>query len=261
MPVAWETEEAPKPGITRRQWVRTGLMAAAFAAGAAATGTGVLVLREFLPPPRPAPGTITESLLYTAFPTSQWWNDKANTPVKVTDFDLWAGATAVWRGLFDDSGTLVAGTGYPVLVLRVPRVDTYYALPDPLPWMLGEGFALAYDDPARDIRIVAGFDRCTHLCCFPGWHVVSNPPPSRDYAVPPPTYDVYHEDPIYCICHGAQYDPLLLVADTNPHNGVLFPGMQIVHGPGTFALPLVPIRAVDDVLEGGMYDPRRYDYC
>jgi len=261
MPVTWEAEEEPKPGITRRQWVRMGLMTAAFAAGAAATGGGALVLREFLPPPILSSEIVLDTLVYTAFPTPQWWNDKANTPVKVGDFALWSGATAVWRGLFDTSGALVPGTGYPVLLVRVPRVDSYYALPSPLPWTLGRGFNLFYDDPARDIRIVAGWDRCTHLCCYPGWHVVTNPPPGRDYPVPPPTYDVYAQDPIYCICHGTQYDPLLLVANTNPHNGVLFPGMELVHGPGTFAMPLVPLRAVDDALEGGMFDPRWYVYC
>ncbi len=261
MPVAGESTEAPKPGITRRDWVRMGLTGAAFAAGAAATGGSALILREFLPPPKLSYASLSDTLTYTAFPTTQWWNDKANNPVQVTDFNVWTGATAVWRGLFDESGALVPGTGYPVLVIRVPRVDTYYSLPSPLPWSLTRGLALYYDDPERDIRIVAGFDRCTHLCCYPGWHVVTNPPPERDYSVPPPTYEVYSQDPVYCICHGTQYDPLLLTANTNPHNGVLFPGMELVHGPGSFAMPLIPLRAVNDVLEGDMVDSRWYVYC
>jgi Rieske Fe-S protein len=108
---------------------------------------------------------------------------------------------------------------------------------------------------------VAGLDRCTHLCCYPGWHVVTNPPPQRDYIGSPPTYEVYHEDPIYCVCHGTQYDPLEVIADTNPYNGVLFPGMRLVHGPGTFAMPLIPLRAVNEALEGGMADSRWYQHC
>lgn len=248
--------------------MRLGLGGAVVAAAAAGTGGAAFLLSELfparLPPPLMPNLSILDTLVYTRFPTDQWWNAKADSPVRVGDFELWAGATAVWRGLFDDFGTLIPGTGYPVLVIRVPRVDTYYELPSPLPWTLDNGFALTYDDPVRDIRIVAGFDRCTHLCCFPGWHVVTNPPVPHDYSsygTSPPTYDVYGLDPIYCICHDAQYDPLVLVADTNPHNGVRFPGLQIVHPPGTFAMPLVPLRAVNDVLEGGLFDPRWYVYC
>jgi hypothetical protein len=72
---------------------------------------------------------------------------------------------------------------------------------------------------------------------------------------------VYRQDPIYCICHGTQYDPLVVVADTNPHNNVVFPGLRLVHTPGTFAMPLLPVRAVNDTLEGVMVDPRWYVYC
>lgn len=261
IPMAWEAEEGQEPGMTRRRWVQIGLATAAFAAGAAATGGGAFVLRSLLPPPTTPRATISSSLVYTPFPTAQWWNAKGNMPVKVTDFELWTGATAVWRGLFDESGALVPGTGYPILLVRVPRVDTYYTLPAPLPWNLPAGFSLYYDDSSRNIRIVAGLDRCTHQCCYPGWHVLTNPPPSRDYLVPSPTYSVYAEDPIYCICHGTQYDPLVLLSDTNPHNGVRFPGMELVHGPGTFAMPLLPLRTVGDVLEGSLPDPSWFVYC
>lgn len=259
--MTWGSNESPEPGMTRRRWVKIGLAGAALAAGAAATGGGAWTLHEILPPPNLSSGTLLDSLMYTAFPQPQWWNGKANTPVRVTDFALWSGATAVWRGLFTDAGALIPGTGYPVLVIRVPRVDTYYSLPSPSPWPLGSGFGLTYDDPARDIRIVAAFDRCTHLCCYPGWHVATGIPIPRDYIVPPPTYDVYGQDPVYCICHDTQYDPLLLRADTNPNNGVLYPGMTLVRLPGTFSLPLIPLRAVNDALEGGMFDPRWYVYC
>ena len=72
---------------------------------------------------------------------------------------------------------------------------------------------------------------------------------------------MYGEDPVWCLCHDAQFDPLLLTADVNPINGVPFVGARIVHGPGKFSLPVVPVRAVNDVLYGGMPDPRWYAYC
>ena len=40
-----------------------------------------------------------------------------------------------------------------------------------------------------------------------------------------------------------------------------FVGARIVHGPGKFSLPVEPVRAVNDVLYGGMPDPRWYAYC
>lgn len=256
----------PPEGATRRQWIRNGLLfAGAAAAGAAASGVSAATLDYLFPPPTFSPGGVPyggviDALVYTSFPAAEWWNDRANQPVKVTDFAPWQGATAVWRGLFQN-GKWMAGTGYPVLVIRVPRDDTYYSLPTSPPWTLPAGSALYYDDPGRDIRIVVGFDRCTHLCCYPGWHVVTNPAPSRDYLVPPPTYTVYGQDPVYCICHGTQYDPLLLLQDTNPYNGVPFPGMELVHTPGTFAMPLVPVAVTDDTLYGAMADTRWYVYC
>jgi len=257
-----ELSERRGPGWTRRRFVQLGLEAAAFSAGAAATGTSVFLVSRLLPPPNVPSGAIPDDLVYTRSSSDQWWNAKANTPARAGDFELWQGATAVWRGIFSDERHLVPGTGYPVLVIRVPRVDTYYDLPDPPAYSLPRGYALFYDDPARDLRIVAGFDRCTHLCCYPGWHTAQGPPLLRDYLVPPPTYSVYHQDPVYCICHDAQYDPLLLMEDWNPKTGVPFPGMRLVHGPGTFALPLIPLRATgEDVLQGGVADLRWYQYC
>src|SRR5207249_4330136 len=113
-------------------------------------------------------------------------------PVKVTDFQEWQGATGVWDGEFVD-GKLVPGTGYPVLIIRVKRDDSVFSAPTDV--AVPSGFNLYYDDPARDIRIVVVYDRCAHLCCYPGWQVVQNPPPARDYLSPAPTYQVFGIDP------------------------------------------------------------------
>ena len=235
-------------------------MGAAAAAEAAETVAVYSVLAPILNAPSPPIGTIEERIMYTRFPADQWWNSKEGTPVRVTDFAEWQGATGVWRGLFQN-GTLVSGTGFPVLVIRIVRDDTYFTHPDPGPYGLPAGFDLYYDDPARNIRLVALFGRCTHLCCYPGWHVVLDPPPERTYVVSPPTYEVYGQDPVYCVCHDAQYDPLLLTADVNPRSGAPFVGARFVHGPATYALPVVPVRAISDVLYGGMANPAWYAYC
>ena len=260
MPESWERAEGR--GWTRREWAKVSLLAGA--GGIAALAGSVAVSRLLSPPDRLA-SIIDERLVYTAFPTPQWWNDLAGQPVRVSDFEPWTGATAVWRGVFND-GHLEPGTGFPVLVVRITSDSSYFRVPTTHP-ALPAGYDLYYEDAARGIRILVVYERCTHLCCYPGWHVVTNPPPERDYATygftppNPPTYDVYGQDPIYCVCHGAQYDPMLLVSDVNPHNNAPFVGAQVIHGPGTFALPVVPVAVDKDVLYGGMADPRWYEYC
>ena len=149
----------------------------------------------------------------------------------------------------------------PVLVIRVKRDDSVFIAPPPGDVSLPAGFDLYYDDPARDIRIVVVYDRCAHLCCFPGWQVITNPPPARDYTSDTPTYRVYGLDPIYCVCHGSQYDPMVLLKDVNPRNGVTYVGPSRVHGPSSRAIPVIAVKAINDVLVGGMADPRWYEYC
>ena len=245
----WEKRER----WTRREWVRAGLaVGGTAAAGALAFGLSGTLLA-------PVPGQkIEEVLRYTRFPTDQWWNHLEGQPIKVTDFGEWQGASGVWRGSFD-AGKWIPGTGFPVLVIRVKRDDSVFSAPTDV--AVPPGLHLFYDDPARNIRIVVVYDRCAHLCCFPGWQVDQNPPPDRDYVSPAPTYQVFGLDPIYCVCHGSQYDPLLLVKNINSKNGVEYVGPSRVHGPSPRAIPAIAVRAVDDVLEGGMVDPRWYEYC
>lgn len=258
--MSWEEEEK-SPGWTRREWVKLAMTAGALGTIAA---TGGLVTGQLLPPPIQFPGEVRETLTYTKFPTPQWWNSKNGRPMRVSDFEEWQGATGVWRGVFQD-GTWIPGTGFPVVAIRVKRDDTYFETPDltsfsPLP----EGFSLYYDDGV-DTRIVVVLLRCVHLCCSPGWHVVTTPPPPRDYGTygaTPPTWTQFQQDPIYCICHGSQYDPLLLVTDLNPSPvNVSYPGARMVHGPATRALPVIPVKTEGGSLIGGMADPRWYVYC
>jgi len=264
--MSWEDGEKEK-GWTRREWVRLSLTAGAIGS---IGGLGGLVAGQILPPPVKFSGEIRESIQYTKFPTPQWWNARAGTPVRPGDFAEWQGATGVWRGLFQE-GRYVPGTGLACLIIRVKREDTFFTfpseseLPDPLP----EGFRLFFDDPDLDAanggtRIVVVFDRCVHLCCYPGWHVVFDPPPPRDYSAynaEPPTYKEFGVDPIYCVCHGSQYDPMLLVVDRNTKNGARYVGAQRVHGPALRALPVIPVRLEGGAMVGGMPNPAWYIYC
>ena len=256
--MSWEGGDRER-GWTRREWVRFGM-----AVGTIGTigSLGALSGRQLTPPPIEFTGEIRETLYYTRFPTAQWWNDKAGQPMKLRDFELWRGATGVWRGLFQND-QYVPGTGFPVLVIRVARdLDNLSA---PADVELPEGFDLWYDEepaPENDdegVRLLVVFDRCVHLCCYPGWHVIAVS--DFSYVSATPTKEVHDEDPIYCICHGSQYEPMHLVKDVNPKNGAVYVGTKYVHGPATRGLPVVPVKVEGGNIVGGMPDPRWYAYC
>lgn len=258
--MSWEEEEQERQW-TRREWVKLSMTLGTVGA---LGGLGGLVSGQLLPPPIQLSGEVREGLYYTRFPTPQWWNSKDGTPVKVADFQEWQGATAVWKGVYQND-RLLPGTGFPCIVIRVKRDAPEFSFPDQATLSANgirpppTGFEYFYDDKASNTRIIVFFDRCVHLCCYPGWHVIPNP--ARDYIVPPPTYQVYREDPIYCICHGSQYDPLLLTVNFNPHSNVNYIGATRVHGPAPRALVVIPVKNNGGALVGGMPDPKWYVYC
>src|SRR3989454_2143198 len=258
--MSWEKEEREK-GMTRRDWVRVGMAAGAVGA---VLGLGGLSIGQILPPPLKFTGEIRETIQYTKFPPTDptadlWWNPKAGTAVKVSDFDRdWKGATGVWRGLYQNN-QWVPGTGFPCLIIRIKRENQYFSYPDAahMPAILPEGFNLYFDDANLDAanggtRIVVLFDRCVHLCCYPGWHVVNNPPPGRDYSAygaSPPTYVQFQEDPGYGVCHGSQNDPMLLGVNVHP-SGASYVGAERDHGPAPRALAVIPFKVQWSTLVG-----------
>src|SRR2546430_15774389 len=87
---------APPRTWTRRDWIKAGVIAGT-AAGAGVV-VGAEVIAPLLAPSAPTNGTIREDFVYTKFPTPQWWDDRAGQPVQPGDFQVWQGATPVWRG-------------------------------------------------------------------------------------------------------------------------------------------------------------------
>ena len=255
MSTAWEGDEPRSTGWTRREWAKLALAAGAASSVLAMGGT---VAGQLLPPPAKFQGELRQEIYYTKWPRPTWWDDRQGRPILATDFQEWQGASGVWRGLFVNE-RWVPGTGLAVLVIRVKYDATEFQVSTDL--VPPRGFSFYHDDPRQRIRLVVFADRCTHLCCPPGWHVITDTVPDRAYRIPPPTYSVYGQDPIFCICHGSQYDPLLLTTNVHPRNGVPYLGATHVHGPTQRALPIVPVRVEGEGLVGGMPDPRWYDYC
>src|SRR5216110_1841657 len=236
MSTAWEGDDPRSTGWTRREWAKLALAAGAASSVLAMGGT---VAGQLLPPPAKFQGELRQEIYYTKWPRPTWWDDRQGRPILATDFQEWQGASGVWRGLFVNE-RWVPGTGLAVLVIRVKYDATEFQVSTDL--VPPRGFSFYHDDPRQRIRLVVFADRCTHLCCPPGWHVITDTVPDRAYRIPPPTYSVYGQDPIFCICHGSQYDPLLLTTNVHPRNGVPYLGATHVHGPTQRALPIVPVR-------------------
>lgn len=241
---------------TRRDWIKAGVLTGA-AAGAGGLA-GFALYPAFFPSANPQMRP-RETLVYTRYGTLDvWWARLIGREVSVADFEEWQGASAVWRGSFED-GKWVPGTGYPVLVIRVKRDLANFQAPTDVP--LPAGHTLYFDDSSRDLRILVVFDRSTHRCCYPGWHVVTSPPPGRDYTADSPTYEVHGQDPIYDVCHGGQWDPMVIEWGLNPRNNQAYVGARMVRGPGFGPLPVVAVRAVEDILVAGMINSSWYEYC
>ncbi len=196
----------PPKKWTRRDWLK----AAALIGGTAgvAAFAGIALYRSFFPPAPSLEMDRRDRFVYTSLSNKDtWWNHLAGEDVRVTDFQDWQGASAVWHG-------------FPALVIRVKRESEYFRAP----------------------------------------HVVTDPPPGRDYIASCPTYEVFGVDPIYDVCHGGQWDPLILEWGVNPAS-VRYVGARMVRGPGFGPLPSLLVRTNRDVLYGGALDMSWYYYC
>src|SRR5438128_6454722 len=124
--MSWEKEEKER-GRARRCWVRGGRAAGAVGA---VRGLGGLSIGQILPPPLKFSGEIRETIQYTKFPPTDptadlWWNTKAGTAVKVSDFDRdWKGATDIWRSLYQNNQS-GHGTSFQCLIIRDKQENQY----------------------------------------------------------------------------------------------------------------------------------------
>ena len=248
-----QTKESPDDE-SRRDWLKLALaVGAGGAAGAVVAYLGVKDLEI-------GPLEFRDTIYYPPTPgeAPSWWSSLVGQPMRVTDFGLWQGAPGLWRQAFR-AGRPVPDTGFPVLVIRIPRDDTVFSAPTDV--SIPQGSRLFYDDPDREIRIVVLYNRCTHFCCQTGWHVFTIPDYLRQYSRPTPTYEVFGQDPIYCPCHDAQFDPMVLIKGSHPGAPLEYVGAAQVSGPADRPLPVVPVRTVADTLEGVTASSSWYAYC
>ena len=245
--------------INRRQFLRYGFNAAA---GVLTASLGTLGFASILMPPT-AGSEGNLSVLYWAKGREDeaWYGPKHLQPMLKSDFEAEAaksqigvaGAQGVWNGV-PVNVTFVPHSkndGKP-LINNVPRFQMTEGV-DVTGKIVGHFEDLSDADPtifpSEDLVMV--FSRCTHLCCIPGWQLVSNDYTEDTWT--PGTGDDKGSK-LFCICHSSRFNPTVLEMNSNINrsNGQKFnyAGIARSGGPAPMGLPIIPVSVTDDVIEG-----------
>jgi Rieske Fe-S protein len=276
----YELKPAPSEGasdlldaattINRRQFLRYGFNTAA---GVLTASLGMLGFAAILlPPGGGGGGDLAVKFWAKGREDSAWYGAQHLQSMTKSSFvaeaaassTKTAGASGVWNGV-------------PVVVMYVEH-SKYGGTPesngkarfqftegiDETGKYVGHFEDLAEADPrlmpSEDLVMV--FGRCTHLCCIPGWQLVSNSY-TEDSWTPGGGDDGGTK--LFCICHSSRFDPTVLEMNTNRNrsNGATFnyAGIRRSGGPAPVGLPIIPIQLNGDVLEGLTDYVDWYTYC
>ena len=276
----YELKPAPSEGgagladaattINRRQFLRYGFNTAA---GVLTASLGMLGFAAILlPPGGGGGGDLAVKFWAKGREDSAWYGAQHLQSMTKSSFvdeaasssTKTAGASGVWNGV-------------PVVVMYVEH-SKYGGTPESngkARFQFTEGidetgkYVGHFDDlaeadprlmPSEDLVMV--FGRCTHLCCIPGWQLVSNSY-TEDSWTPGGGDDGGTK--LFCICHSSRFDPTVLEMNTNRNrsNGATFnyAGISRSGGPAPVGLPIIPIQLNGDVLEGLTDYVDWYTYC
>ena len=276
----YELKPAPSEGeagladaattINRRQFLRYGFNTAA---GVLTASLGMLGFAAILlPPGGGGGGDLAVKFWAKGREDSAWYGAQHLQSMTKSSFvdeaasssTKTAGASGVWNGV-------------PVVVMYVEH-SKYGGTPESngkARFQFTEGidetgkYVGHFDDlaeadprlmPSEDLVTV--FGRCTHLCCIPGWQLVSNSY-TEDSWTPGGGDDGGTK--LFCICHSSRFDPTVLEMNTNRNrsNGATFnyAGIRRSGGPAPVGLPIIPIQLNGDILEGLTDYVDWYTYC
>ena len=256
--------------VNRRQFLRYGFNTAA---GVLTASLGILGFASILlPPGATGGGDLAVQFWAKGREDEAWYGAKHLQPMTKTDFKNEAalsstgtsGASGVWNGV-------------PVVVMYVEHSKNAGTIEskgkarfqftegiDETGKYVGHFEDLAEADPrlmpSEDLVMV--FGRCTHLCCIPGWQLVSNSF-TEDSWTPGGGDDGGTK--LFCICHSSRFDPTVLEMNTNRNrsNGATFQyaGIRRSGGPAPVGLPIIPIQLNGDNIEGLPDYVDWYTYC
>ena len=177
-----------------------------------------------------------------------------------------SGASGVWSGL-------------PVNVVYVPHSENFQSAPvegsprfqfadgyNESGSYVGSGYEIDEDPQYESLSIhdnmIIIFSRCPHLCCIPGWQLVTNDFTSDQWI--PGGVDS-GGNKLFCICHSSRFDPTVIEKNMNRNrnNGedFRFMGIKRTGGPAPVGMPLIPFVVNGDIIEALDDFKDWYTYC
>jgi len=177
-----------------------------------------------------------------------------------------AGAAGLWSGL-------------PIIATYVPHEENKNKpLAENLPRFqmmdgytaggayVGSGYEIEEKEEYSALNIhdnmIIVFARCPHLCCIPGWQLVTNDF-TNDTWLPGGTDSGGNKS--FCICHSSRYDHTVIEMNTarNRSNGQEFNfiGVKKTGGPAPYGMPLIPFTVNGDTIEALPDFLDWYTYC
>ena len=257
--------------VNRRQFMRYGFNASG---GVLAASLGALGFASILLPPSGDSGGDSAVKFWAKGREDEaWYGAMHLQPMTKSSFEAeaaksnvgMAGAQGVWNGL-------------PVIVNYVPHsTNASKPVADNLPRfqeMAGYDIAKNYVGHATEFllsnpdvfdpnnNLVMSFGRCTHLCCIPGWQLVSNSFTDDNWT---PGGGDDGGTKMFRICHSSRFDPTAIEVNRNANrsNGQMFEylGIRRAGGPAPVGLPIIPIIMNGDTIEASTEYTGWLTYC
>ncbi|MDC0556415.1 hypothetical protein OAO34_01360 [Candidatus Poseidoniaceae archaeon] len=257
--------------VNRRQFMRYGFNATS---GVLASTLGALGFAAILLPPSGGGGGDT-SVLYWAKGREDeaWYGAKHLQPMSKSDFEAEAAKSSVGM-----SGAQGVWNGLPVIVNYVPHsVNSIKPMADNSPrFQEMPGYDIGGNYVAHATEYLLGnpeifdpngnlimiFSRCTHLCCIPGWQLVSNSFTDDNWT---PGGGDDGGSKMFCICHSSRFDPTAIEVNRNANRstGASFEylGIRRAGGPAPVGLPIIPIIMNGDTIEASSDYTGWLTYC
>jgi len=269
-----EDDTFSEPGgvIDRREFMRMSLNTAAGLITMASLGS--IGFASFLMGQASTSSSDSSIIFYVPKGSDVWYSSMDKQPMSIQAFKDeasksrtgMAGAAGLWSGL-------------PVIATYVPHEENKNKpLSENSPRFqmmdgytsggayVGSGFEIEEKEEYAALNIhdnmIIVFSRCPHLCCIPGWQLVSNDF-TNDNWLPGGTDSGGSKS--FCICHSSRYDHTVIEKNTarNRSNGQEFDfiGVKKTGGPAPYGMPLIPFKVNGDIIEALPDFKDWYTFC
>ncbi|MBM47730.1 MAG: hypothetical protein CMB35_03855 [Euryarchaeota archaeon] len=259
-------------GINRRDFMRLSFNTAAGLITMASLGS--VGFASFLMGQSSSGGSDSAIIFYAPKGADVWYNSMDRQPMSLQSFvdeaansetgisaaaGLWSGlpVVAIYVPHQENSNKPLAG--------NVPRFQFHDGYTSSGAYV-GSGYEIdekeEYASLAIHDNMVIFFSRCPHLCCIPGWQLVSNDFTADDWM---PGGTDSGGSKLFCICHSSRFDPTVIEKNRsrNRSSGAEFDyiGIKRTGGPAPVGMPLIPFVVNGDNIEALPDFKDWYTYC